>query len=89
MSSFACRGRVALHVFLLECYSCFTTYLRLCCQVVFVAATKVDLPGRKVPEAEGRAWALAHNMPYFEVGWPAKRSVGTLQGMDDSACFSC
>jgi hypothetical protein len=38
-----------------------------CCQVVFVAATKVDLPGRKVTEVEGRAWALAHNMPYFEV----------------------
>ncbi|KAF6266267.1 P-loop containing nucleoside triphosphate hydrolase protein [Scenedesmus sp. NREL 46B-D3] len=35
--------------------------------VVFVAATKVDLPGRKVSEAEGRAWALAHNMPHFEV----------------------
>jgi hypothetical protein len=41
--------------------------LPCCPQVVFVAATKVDLPGGKVSEAEGRAWALAHNMPYYEV----------------------
>lgn len=55
----SCIGRQQLR--LLHVYLC-------CVQVVFVAATKVDLPGRKVPEAEGRAWALAHNMPYYEVG---------------------
>jgi DnaJ family protein C protein 27 len=36
-------------------------------QVVFVAASKVDLPGRKVTEKEGRDWAAVHNFPYFEV----------------------
>ncbi|WIA15664.1 hypothetical protein OEZ85_002290 [Tetradesmus obliquus] len=46
--------------------------------VVFVAATKVDLPGRKVPEAEGRAWALAHNMPYYEVSAASGRGVRAL-----------
>eukprot|EP00882_Tetradesmus_deserticola_P006621 GHRQ01006972.1.p1 GENE.GHRQ01006972.1~~GHRQ01006972.1.p1 ORF type:complete len:216 (+),score=84.64 GHRQ01006972.1:731-1378(+) len=46
--------------------------------VVCVAATKVDLPGRKVAEAEGRAWALAHNMPYFEVSAASGRGVKAL-----------
>lgn len=44
-----------------------TWHLSYCLQTVFVAATKVDLPGRKVTEAEGQSWAAAHSFPYFEV----------------------
>lgn len=37
-------------------------------QTVFVVANKVDLPGRKVSEAEGRSWATVRGYPYVEVG---------------------
>lgn len=45
-------------------------------QVVVVAASKVDLPGRKVTEKEGRDWAAQHNFPYFEV---RRQKQGGLQ----------
>jgi hypothetical protein len=36
-------------------------------QAVFVVANKADMPGRKVSEQEGRAWAAARGYPYVEV----------------------
>lgn len=36
-----------------------------------MAATKCDLPVRKVFEKEGREWATAHGFPFFEVGHTA------------------
>jgi len=35
--------------------------------VVFVAATKCDIPTRKVLEKEGREWATSHGFSFFEV----------------------
>eukprot|EP00775_Hariotina_reticulata_P004873 gene4873-5118_t len=43
--------------------------------VVVVAASKVDLPGRKVTEKEGRDWAAQHNFPYFEVSAASGRGL--------------
>jgi hypothetical protein len=41
-------------------------------QAVYVVANKVDLPGRKVTELEGREWAASRGYPYVEVrGEPA------------------
>eukprot|EP00879_Flechtneria_rotunda_P011057 GHRR01011553.1.p1 GENE.GHRR01011553.1~~GHRR01011553.1.p1 ORF type:complete len:211 (+),score=49.86 GHRR01011553.1:680-1312(+) len=45
---------------------------------VFVAASKVDIPGRKVTEKEGREWASTHNFPYFEVSAASGRGVKAL-----------
>lgn len=52
-----------------EWHCSFECVLLLLCsvQTVFVAATKVDLPGRKVTESEGQTWAAEHSFPYFEV----------------------
>lgn len=58
-----------------------------CHQAVFVAASKVDLPGRKVTEADGRAWAVAHNVPYFEVSCPAPGTTGQQQS--HAQCHDC
>jgi hypothetical protein len=47
-----------------------------------VAASKTDLPGRKVPPQEGKDWAAAQGFPYFEVwgsrcrGWPHRHKEG-------------
>lgn len=45
---------------------------------VFVAANKVDLPGRKVSEAEGRDWAAARGYPYLETSAASGRGVVPL-----------
>lgn len=36
-------------------------------QAVYVVANKVDLPGRRVTELEGREWAASRGYPYVEV----------------------
>lgn len=46
-------------------------------QVIFVAATKADIPTRRVPEKEGRDWAANQGFPYFEVRRiPTQTSMG-------------
>lgn len=63
-------------------------------QVICVAATKCDLPVRKVFEKEGREWASAHGFPFFEVGaWPRPRHDAGRKGLVSDAsrppCMQC
>mmetsp|Transcript_25971 Transcript_25971/g.76968 ORF Transcript_25971/g.76968 Transcript_25971/m.76968 type:complete len:206 (-) Transcript_25971:497-1114(-) len=45
---------------------------------VFLAATKADVPKRMVLESEGREWAQAHGLPFFEVSAASAQNVGAL-----------
>ena len=43
-----------------------------------MAATKADVPIRKVTEREGREWAQSHGFPFFEVGGVLCDSIRVL-----------
>lgn len=49
------------------CNGCAVFCALPCTQVVYVVATKVDLPGRRVSQTEGQNWAAARGYPYVEV----------------------
>jgi hypothetical protein len=50
-------------------------------QVLCVAATKADIPNRKVTEKEGREWAATRGFPFFEVSsWNKYCQTETLGG---------
>eukprot|EP00798_Chlamydomonas_sp_ICE-L_P029061 gene29061-32266_t len=46
--------------------------------VIFVAATKCDIPARKVTEKEGRDWATSHGFQFFECSASSGQGVKAL-----------